>query len=173
VNDPLAIFHPAVAAWFRSAFPGGPTEAQRRAWPLLAGGESVLLVSPTGTGKTLAAFLVALDGILKARLAGDSAHRLFTLYVSPLKALDNDIHRNLEAPRAGIRRELASMARPGAAPAITAEVRTGDTPQRARAAQIRRPPDILITTPESLYLMLTGPARRLGWSSAMPRACNA
>ena len=152
--DPLDLFHPAVADWFREAFPDGPTEAQRLAWPAIARGENVLLVSPTGTGKTLAAFLVALDGILRRRLAGDDAPRLATLYVSPLKALDNDVHRNLERPRAGIAARLGA----GSVP-ITAAVRTGDTPTRERTSQAKSPPDVLITTPESLYLMLTSRAR--------------
>ncbi|MCL4810577.1 MAG: DEAD/DEAH box helicase, partial [Thermoanaerobaculia bacterium] len=153
--DPLDLFHPAVAAWFREAFPGGPTAAQRGAWPAIAGGENVLLVSPTGTGKTLAAFLVALDAILRRRLAGDEAPRLATLYVSPLKALDNDVHRNLERPRAGIAAQLGADRVP-----ITTAVRTGDTPARERTSQLKAPPDVLITTPESLYLMLTGSGRQ-------------
>lgn len=154
-SDPLDLFHPAVAAWFREAFPGGPTEAQRLAWPAIASGENVLLVSPTGTGKTLAAFLVALDAILRRRLEGDEAPRLATLYVSPLKALDNDVHRNLERPRAGIAAQLGADRVP-----ITTAVRTGDTPTRERTSQLKAPPDVLITTPESLYLMLTGGGRR-------------
>ncbi len=154
----LELFHPAVSAWFRSTFPAGPTEAQQLAWPRLAGGESVLLVSPTGTGKTLAAFLVALDALIRRKLAGPSAPLLSVLYVSPLKALDNDIHRNLEIPRHGIARELLSL---GRTVQISAGVRTGDTPQRERTLQVLSPPDILITTPESLYLMLTAGARRL------------
>lgn len=153
--DPLDLFHPAVAAWFREAFPSGPTAAQRGAWPAIAGGENVLLVSPTGTGKTLAAFLVALDAILRRRLAGDEAPRLATLYVSPLKALDNDVHRNLERPRTGIAAQLGADRVP-----ITTAVRTGDTPARERTSQLKAPPDVLITTPESLYLMLTGSGRQ-------------
>lgn len=153
--DPLDLFHPAVAAWFREAFPAGPTEAQRLAWPAIASGENVLLVSPTGTGKTLAAFLVALDAILRRRLAGDEAPRLASLYVSPLKALDNDVHQNLERPRAGIAAQLGAERVP-----VTTAVRTGDTPTRERASQLKAPPDVLITTPESFYLMLTGGGRR-------------
>ncbi|HYN40421.1 MAG TPA: DEAD/DEAH box helicase [Thermoanaerobaculia bacterium] len=153
--DPLDLFHPSVASWFREAFPGGPTAAQHGAWPAIAAGENVLLVSPTGTGKTLAAFLVALDAILRRRLAGDGAPRLATLYVSPLKALDNDVHRNLERPRAGIAAHLGADRVP-----ITTAVRTGDTPSRERTSQLKSPPDVLITTPESLYLMLTGSGRR-------------
>ena len=154
--DPLDLFHPAVAAWFREAFPSGPTAAQQGAWPAIAEGENVLLVSPTGTGKTLAAFLVALDAILRRRLSGDDAPRLATLYISPLKALDNDVHRNLERPRAGIAARLGANRVP-----ITTAVRTGDTPSRERTSQLKTPPDVLITTPESLYLMLTGSGRRM------------
>ncbi len=160
-SDPLGLFHPAVAGWFRGAFPGGPTAAQRLAWPRVAAGANVLLVSPTGTGKTLAAFLLGLDGILRRKLAGERAPSLSVLYVSPLKALDNDIHRNLEVPRAGIVRALAALGHDGPAPSLTAAVRTGDTPASARREQLRRPPDVLITTPESLYLLLTGAGRSL------------
>jgi len=156
--DPLALFHPAVAGWFRDTFPHGPTEAQQLAWPRIAAGESVLLISPTGTGKTLAAFLVALNGLLQEKLQGREAG-LRVLYISPLKALDNDVHRNLEAPREGIARRLYEET--GASVAITASVRTGDTKASVRAAQVKRPPDILITTPETLYLMLTSGSRRI------------
>ncbi len=160
-GTPLSVFHPAVKKWFEEDFPAGPTPAQVMAWPRIAAGKNILLVSPTGTGKTLAAFLVAMDRILKRRLSGDSERRLATLYISPLKALDNDIHRNLERPRNGIRGALSTFS-PGLPEIdITAEIRTGDTPSSVRLAQIRRPPDILITTPESLYLMLTGSARRI------------
>jgi ATP-dependent Lhr-like helicase len=160
VDDPVGLFHPAVAGWFRAEFPDGPTAAQRLAWPRIASGANVLLVSPTGTGKTLAAFLVGLDGIVRRKLAGDRELSLSVLYVSPLKALDNDIARNLERPRAGIARILAASGG-GPAPCVTAAVRTGDTPQSARREQLRRPPDVLITTPESLYLLLTGAGRAL------------
>jgi ATP-dependent Lhr-like helicase len=161
MDDPTGLLHPAVAAWFRAEFPDGPTAAQRLAWPRIAAGAHVLLVSPTGTGKTLAAFLVGLDGIVRRKLAGDREPALSVLYVSPLKALDNDIHRNLERPRAGIARALAASGDAGTAPSVTAAVRTGDTPAAARREQLRRPPDILITTPESLYLLLTGAGRAL------------
>ncbi|HVO52361.1 MAG TPA: DEAD/DEAH box helicase [Thermoanaerobaculia bacterium] len=160
MDDPAGLFHPAVAGWFRAEFPDGPTAAQRLAWPRIASGANVLLVSPTGTGKTLAAFLVALDGIVRRKVAGDREPSLSVLYVSPLKALDNDIARNLERPRAGIALALASSGN-GLAPSITAAVRTGDTPHSARREHLRRPPDVLITTPESLYLLLTGAGRAL------------
>ncbi len=161
-RDPLARFHPASAAWFREAFPKGPTEIQRLAWPAIASGENVLLVSPTGTGKTLAALLVALDSILKRKLGGHAQAGLSAVYVSPLKALDADVDRNLVAPRLGIAQALAAL-EPYRPPTISidAAVRTGDTPSRERAAFRRRPPDLLITTPESLYLLLTGAARSL------------
>ncbi len=160
MEDPAGLFHPAVAGWFRAEFPDGPTAAQRLAWPRIAAGANVLLVSPTGTGKTLAAFLVGLDGIVRRKLAGDREPSLSVLYVSPLKALDNDIARNLERPRAGIARALTE-AGGGPVPSVTTAVRTGDTPQSARREQLRRPPDVLITTPESLYLLLTGAGRAL------------
>jgi ATP-dependent Lhr-like helicase len=160
VDDDAGPFHPAVAGWFRAEFPDGPTAAQHLAWPRIASGANVLLVSPTGTGKTLAAFLVGLDGIVRRKLAGGREPSLSVLYVSPLKALDNDIARNLERPRAGIAHALAISG--GGLPfSITAAVRTGDTPQSARREQLRRPPDVLITTPESLYLLLTGAGRGL------------
>ncbi len=164
MSDPLDLFHPAVSAWFRERFPGGPTPAQTLAWPAIAAGRNVLLVSPTGTGKTLAAFLVALDSLVKRKLAADAEPALSVLYISPLKALDNDVARNLERPREGIRRALENEGLPAgerAAPRITTAVRTGDTAAAARREQLRRPPDVLITTPESLYILLTGGGRVL------------
>lgn len=164
MTDALGLFHPGVSAWFREAFPLGPTAAQRLAWPAIAAGRNVLLVSPTGTGKTLAAFLVSLDLLLKRKLGGDTEPSLSVLYISPLKALDNDVARNLERPREGIRRALEEAglsAGERMAARITTAVRTGDTAASARREQIRRPPDVLITTPESLYLLLTGRGRAL------------
>ncbi len=140
--DALSSFSPRVRDWFASAF-AAPTAAQEQAWPAIASGEHVLLSAPTGSGKTLAAFLWALDKL--SREAGENATRL--VYVSPLKALSYDVERNLRAPLRGIGADL----RVG--------LRTGDTPQRERAAMRRHPPDILITTPESLYLILTSQAR--------------
>src|SRR5918996_1693857 len=135
--------------WFRKTF-GDPTPAQELAWPALAEGESALVVAPTGSGKTLAAFLVFLD-----RLARRPRERagVRVLYVTPLKALGNDIHRNLEVPLAGMEEIAGRLGRPG--PDLSMGIRTGDTPQRDRERLVRRPPDVLITTPESLYLMLT------------------
>ncbi|MFP5341118.1 MAG: DEAD/DEAH box helicase, partial [Gammaproteobacteria bacterium] len=144
-------FHPAVAAWFSEAFPG-PTEAQERAWPCIAAGRHTLVAAPTGSGKTLTAFLAAIDALVRQALASGLPDATRVLYVSPLKALSNDIHLNLEAPLAGIRAELARRGLPDVA--IRTAVRTGDTPQAERAALRRTPPHILVTTPESLYVLL-------------------
>ncbi|UGS39048.1 DEAD/DEAH box helicase [Capillimicrobium parvum] len=142
--DALGSFSPRVRDWFTSAF-AAPTAAQEQAWPAIASGEHVLLSAPTGSGKTLAAFLWALDKL--SQEPGEGATRL--VYVSPLKALSYDIERNLRAPLRGIGADLK------------VGIRTGDTPQRERAAMRRKPPDILITTPESLYLILTSQAREM------------
>ena len=145
-------FHPAVAGWFRSAFPA-PTGVQRKAWDAIGSGTHTLISAPTGSGKTLAAFLGVID--LLAKQAGQGALRDETqiLYVSPLKALSNDIEKNLRAPLEGIGREFAAQML-GEAP-IRAAVRTGDTPQSERARMRRTPPHILVTTPESLYILLS------------------
>jgi ATP-dependent Lhr-like helicase len=145
-----APFHPLVADWFARAF-AEPTDAQRLGWPAIAAGEHALIVAPTGSGKTLAAFLWALNTLIEDRLRGESATRL--LYISPLKALNYDVERNLRAPLAG----LADSARRQGfdLPPLSVAVRTGDTPQKERARMLRDHPDILITTPESLYLLLT------------------
>ena len=139
----LDVFSPETRAWFEGAF-GAPTPAQELGWPAIASGEHVLIQAPTGSGKTLAAFLYGIDRLQQERGAG-----LRLLYVSPLKALNYDIERNLRGPLAGLRSELRVA------------VRTGDTPQKERAAMLREPPDILITTPESLYLLLTSRAREM------------
>src|SRR3712207_9420011 len=130
----LDVFSPETRAWFEGAF-GAPTPAQELAWPAIASGEHVLVQAPTGSGKTLAAFLYGID-----RLHAEAGKGLRLLYVSPLKALNYDIERNLRGPLAGLRSDLRVA------------VRTGDTPQKERAALLRDPPDILITTPESLFL---------------------
>jgi ATP-dependent helicase Lhr and Lhr-like helicase len=139
--SPLTSFTPQVRDWFLRSFER-PTEAQIQAWPAIARGENVLLSAPTGSGKTLAAFLWALD-----RLVAEPGEGTRVVYVSPLKALAYDIERNLRAPLKGIGAD------------VRVGIRTGDTPQKERAQMLRTPPDILITTPESLYLMLTSRAR--------------
>src|ERR671923_1453647 len=139
--DPLAPFSPSVRAWFERTF-DAPTPAQEHGWPAIASGAHVLIQAPTGSGKTLAAFLWALD---RARPGAGTQ----VLYVSPLKALNYDVERNLRGPLAGIGSKLSVA------------VRTGDTPPKERAAMLRDAPDILITTPESLFLMLTSRAREI------------
>jgi ATP-dependent Lhr-like helicase len=150
MTDGLSVLGPLAGTWFREAF-GTPTPAQDLAWPSLASGDSALVVAPTGSGKTLAAFLVFLDRL--AREPAGERHGVRVLYVSPLRALGNDVHRNLEVPLAG----MEEVARRTDLPplGISTGNRTGDTPQRERERLIRNPPDVLITTPESLYLMLT------------------
>jgi ATP-dependent helicase Lhr and Lhr-like helicase len=145
-------FHPAVRTWFERTY-GEPTPPQTLGWPSISSGRHTLILAPTGSGKTLAAFLWAINHLVEQHIAGPLPPGVRILYVSPLKALNNDIGRNLEGPLEGIR-ETASEAGLSL-PAIRTAVRTGDTTQSARAAMQRRPPDILITTPESLYLMLT------------------
>jgi ATP-dependent Lhr-like helicase len=147
----LDTFHPAVAAWFSRAF-DSPTQAQQRAWPALSAGENVLVAAPTGSGKTFAAFLAAIDQLIKEGLRGPLPDETRVVYVSPLKALSNDIQRNLEAPLNGIREELMALGLPDVE--IRAVVRTGDTTQAERAGMRRRAPHIVVTTPESLYILL-------------------
>jgi ATP-dependent helicase Lhr and Lhr-like helicase len=147
----LNSFHPAVAAWFSRTF-DAPTEAQTRAWPALESGEHVLVAAPTGSGKTFAAFLSAIDQLVKEGCSGSLPDETRIVYVSPLKALSNDIQRNLEAPLNGIREELAALNLPDVE--IRAVVRTGDTTQSERAGMRRRAPHIVVTTPESLYILL-------------------
>src|SRR5688572_14609065 len=139
--DPLSVFSPQTREWFERTF-DGPTPAQEQGWPAIASGQHTLIQAPTGSGKTLAAFLSGVD-----RLTREPGRGLRLLYVSPLKALNYDIERNLRGPLAGLRSELRVA------------VRTGDTPQKERATMLREPPDILITTPESLFLLLTSRAR--------------
>ncbi|MBI2823529.1 MAG: DEAD/DEAH box helicase [Planctomycetia bacterium] len=150
-------FHPVVAAWFRDRF-GKPTDPQRLGWRSIAAGRHTLIAAPTGSGKTLAAFLWCLDQLFRAGTRGDLPHGTQVVYVSPLKALSNDIHRNLEVPLAEIR--AAAIQAGLSAPRIRTAVRTADTPAAERQAMIRRPPHILVTTPESLYLMLTSARSR-------------
>lgn len=156
-EDPLAPFHPAVQAWFRSAF-GQPTEPQVQGWRAIARGESTLILAPTGSGKTLAAFLFCLNRLL-FEPRPETAARCRILYVSPIKALAVDIERNLRAPLIGVSRVAEGLGVPFTLPEV--RIRTGDTTQSERAKFLRQPSDILITTPESLYLMLTSSARTL------------
>ena len=173
--SPLDSFLPATQRWFVATF-GEPTPPQLAGWPAIQRGEHTLILSPTGSGKTLAAFLWGIDALFRevsarpAETAASPAPRqqragaqrppsaLRLLYISPLKALNNDIERNLRAPLAGIRQAAQEMGTP--LPPLSVAVRTGDTPASARAAMLRHPPHILITTPESLYLLLTSPVAR-------------
>jgi ATP-dependent Lhr-like helicase len=156
-RDVVDRFHPAVANWFRASF-AAPTGVQAQAWPAIAGGRHVLVAAPTGSGKTLAAFLAALDALVREGVQQPLPDATRVVYVSPLKALSNDIQRNLEMPLAGIRAELAALGLPEVD--IRTLVRSGDTPQAQRAAMRRRPPHIVVTTPESLYLLMTSESGR-------------
>jgi len=147
----IPTFHPAVWNWFRRAFPA-PTPAQAQAWPAIKAGRDVLIAAPTGSGKTLAAFLAAIDTLTRQAVQGELRDETQVVYVSPLKALSNDIKRNLEAPLAGIQGELRGQDLPDAP--IRVWVRTGDTPAGERQTMHRRPPHIVVTTPESLYVLL-------------------
>src|SRR5436305_3293710 len=146
-SDPLATFTPQVRDWFGRAF-AEPTAAQTQAWPAIAAGDHVLVSAPTGSGKTLAAFLWGLDRLVAEPVTED-ARRTRLVYVSPLKALSYDIERNLRAPLKGIGGD------------VRVALRTGDTPQKDRQSMLREPPDVLITPPESLYLMLPSRAREI------------
>src|SRR5215467_6961349 len=173
----LESFHPAVRTWFTRRFPDGPTEPQLRGWAEIAAGRHTLIAAPTGSGKTLAAFLVCIDRLYRAHEAAagqvgqgdgscdgeevsgdDPVKGPEVVYVSPLKALAVDIHLNLERPLAEIAAVAAELGL--SAPTIRVAVRTGDTAAAERAAMLRRPPDFLITTPESLYLLVTSEGGR-------------
>ena len=151
--DSLSLFHPITAAWFRAVF-DQPTPPQRDGWPAIARGESTLILAPTGTGKTLTAFLWCLNKLMLGDRPTHPGTRV--VYISPLKALAVDVERNLRSPLAGI----ANMAQQSGVPVHLPEisVRTGDTPQKERARFRRHAGEILITTPESLYLLLTSDA---------------
>src|SRR5216117_1820836 len=155
----LSRFHPAIARWFSGRF-AEPTEPQRRAWPVIHNGADVLMAAPTGSGKTFAAFLSAIDGLVRQGLNGGGELRDETqvVYVSPLKALSNDVQKNLSEPLAEIRAALAQQGLPDVE--VRTQVRTGDTPQSERQAMLKHPPHILVTTPESLYLILTSDRAR-------------
>ncbi|HLB31689.1 MAG TPA: DEAD/DEAH box helicase, partial [Gammaproteobacteria bacterium] len=150
-------FNSVVQDWFDSAF-AGPTPTQLRAWDAIRAGTHTLIAAPTGSGKTLAGFLCAIDGLVGAGLRRELRDAVYVLYVSPLKALSNDIHRNLELPLQGIDARLAAAGSDEFQ--IRAAVRTGDTPARERERMRRRPPHLLVTTPESLYILLTSDSGR-------------
>src|SRR5437764_562297 len=150
-------FHPAIERWFESRF-REPTEPQQHAWPLIQAGRNALIAAPTGSGKTFAAFLAAIDSLLRQGLDGTLTDGAQVVYVSPLKALSNDVQKNLARPLAEIRRTLEASCLPDVE--IRTLVRTGDTPGGERQEMVRRPPHILVTTPESLYLILTSERAR-------------
>src|SRR5687767_14098126 len=154
---PLSPFHPVIADWFLRRFKA-PTDVQLRSWPAIRSGKDVLIAAPTGSGKTLAAFLTCIDGLFKQSIEGNLADSTQVLYVSPLKALSNDVQKNLQQPLAEIT-EAAICAGYLAQP-IRATARTGDTTMADRQQMLRKPPHILITTPESLYLLLTAARSR-------------
>src|SRR5262245_13266225 len=150
----LDAFHPAVRAWFERRFPSGPTDPQAQGWPAIATGGDTLIAAPTGSGKTLAAFLVAIDRLFRdAQRTASLPDVTQVVYVSPLKALAADIQQNLQAPLAEIRAVSEELGLP--APDLRVLLRTGDTPAGARAAMTKRPPHLLVTPPESLYLLVT------------------
>jgi len=151
------LFHPAIHSWFSETF-GNPTEIQRQAWPEIKKGNHVLISAPTGSGKTLAAFLTAINSLVEQGVTGFLPHETQVVYVSPLKALSNDIEINLRAPLKGVRQKLDEMGL--ADPGIRVKVRTGDTPPSERTEMTKKPPHIVVTTPESLYLLLTSKGGR-------------
>ena len=153
----LSVFHPVVSQWFSETL-GEPTRAQAQGWAAIRERRHTLIAAPTGSGKTLAAFLTALDDLVQESIAAPLPDEVRVVYVSPLKALSADIHKNLAEPRAGIERIAAAAGM--TPPCITSAVRTGDTTASERAAMLRTPPHILVTTPESLYLLLTAARSR-------------
>jgi ATP-dependent Lhr-like helicase len=153
----VELFHPIIAEWFRERF-GEPTEPQRRGWPAIAAGQDTLIAAPTGSGKTLAAFLTAINAAFREAVEGRLTDETHILYISPLKALANDVHKNLELPLGEICKRAFESGL--LIPEIRAAVRSGDTLAAQRQAILRRPPHILVTTPESLYLLLTAERSR-------------
>jgi ATP-dependent helicase Lhr and Lhr-like helicase len=153
----LEYFHPAIRNWFRKQFPA-PTQPQALAWPVIKQRQHTLIAAPTGSGKTLAAFLSAIDDLVGKAANGTLGDETQVVYVSPLKALSNDIQLNLQEPLRGIQQELASMGVSGVE--IRTLVRTGDTPAKERTAMTKKPPHIVVTTPESLYILLTSDGGR-------------
>ncbi len=160
----MELFHPAVRAWFSDRFPDGPTPPQRAAWPHIAARTHTLVAAPTGSGKTLSAFLVAIDRLYKAHERGEATDGVArVVYISPLKALAVDIAENLERPLLEIAAIAKSMGL--GAPTIRVGVRSGDTPRSARASMVKKPPAFIVTTPESLYLMCTSSKARAALST--------
>ncbi len=159
MSEKLSQFHPIVRDWFAGQF-GGPTDAQTLGWPAIASGQHTLIAAPTGSGKTLAAFLTCLDSLARQGYDGGLRDRTQVVYVSPLKALSNDIYRNLSVPLEGMKKLAAERGQP--LPEIRTAVRTGDTSPAERQAMAKRPPHVLITTPESLYILLTSESGREG-----------
>jgi len=157
VSPHLAWAHPLVQEWFARNL-GTPTEPQEQGWPQILSGRNTLISAPTGSGKTLAAFLACIDRLVRKALAGDLRDSTEVLYISPLKALGNDIQKNLEVPLGGILQMAGE--RGLLMPEIRTAVRTGDTLAHERRAMLKRPPHILVTTPESLYILLTADKSR-------------
>ncbi len=154
---PLTLFHPLIAEWFQSSV-GTPTDVQVQAWPAIQSGADVLIAAPTGSGKTFAAFLSCIDRLFKQALARELDDHTQVLYVSPLKALSNDIQKNLQQPLAEIGN--AALSAGLLMPELRVLVRTGDTPMTERQQMLKRPPHILVTTPESLFILLTAEKSR-------------
>lgn len=154
---PLTSFHPLIAEWFRTKV-GRPTDVQAQAWPAIRSGTDTLIAAPTGSGKTFAAFLTCIDQLLTQAIGCQLEDRTQVLYVSPLKALSNDIHKNLQQPLTEIGE--AALAAGVLMPELRVVVRTGDTPMLDRQRMLRRPPHILVTTPESLFILLTADKSR-------------
>ena len=161
-SDTLGLFHPIVRSWFAETL-GEPSAPQRAGWPAIAAGSDTLILAPTGTGKTLAAFLYELDALIREGLQAPLANAIHLLYVSPLKALNNDIQRNLELPLAQLKERFEKAGEKF--PEIRVAVRTGDTPAAARARMLRKTPHVLITTPESLHILLTSVRGRTMFSA--------
>ena len=152
----LKTFHPLVSEWFTGRF-GRPTEPQLQSWPMIRDGGDVLISAPTGSGKTLAAFSICLDGLVRRALERALPDETLVVYVSPLKALTNDVRKNLEPPLGGTRRRAPHPALPLN---IRTAVRTGDTTAAERQRMLRKPPHVFVTTPESLYILLTAEKSR-------------
>src|SRR6476646_9123020 len=159
---PLDLFHPLVRTWFTETL-GGRRIIKKKSWPAIADGSDTLILAPTGTGKTLAAFLYELDALIREGLEAPLANAIHLLYVSPLKALNNDVQRNLELPLSQLKHRFEEQGEKF--PEIRVAVRTGDTPASARARMLRKTPHVLITTPESLHILLTSVRGRTMFSS--------